>query len=55
MRYPCSKCEYAATTSSDLRRHTESKHEGIRYSCDKCEYSATTTSNLKRHIGSKHK
>ena len=47
VRYPCDKCEFAATITSDLRRHVENKHEGVRYSCDKCEYAASTTSYLR--------
>ena len=54
MRYPCVKCEHAATTASDLKKHIESKHEGVRYLCDKCEYAATTESSVKRHIKNKH-
>ena len=54
MRYPCDKCEYAATTVSDLRRHVESKHEGVRYPCNKCEYAATQAGGLKRHTKRKH-
>ena len=39
---------------SSLKRHKESKHEGIRYPCDQCGYAATTVSNLKQHKESKH-
>ena len=28
MKYPCSKCEYAATTTSGLKIRVENKHEG---------------------------
>ena len=51
MRYPFDKCEYSVTEAGSLKRHIESKHEGVRYPCDKCEYAATTTSILK-HIES---
>ena len=50
MKYPCDKCEYAATKTSNLKKHIKSKHKGERYPCDKCEYSATTASLLKQHI-----
>ena len=55
VRYPCNKCEYAATTASNIKRHIEIKHEGVRYPCVKCEYAATTACNLKQHIQNKHK
>ena len=29
VRYPCDKCEYAATSASHLKRYIESKHEGV--------------------------
>ena len=32
--YRCDQCEYAATDQSTLKRHKESKHEGIRYALD---------------------
>ena len=53
-KYLCDQCEYAATKASQLKRHKESKHEGIRYPCDQCEYAATRVSSLKQHKESKH-
>ena len=53
-QYQCDECEYAATKVSNLKRHKESKHEGIRYTCDQCEYVTTGSSHLKQHIKSKH-
>ena len=55
IRYPCDNCEYAAIHTQDLKRHTESKHEGIRYPCDQCKYATTRPSHIKRHKESKHK
>jgi len=37
--------EYAAITASKLKKHKESKHEGVRYPCDECEFAATTAGN----------
>ena len=54
MRYPCDKCEYAATTLSNLKQLIENKHEGVRYLCDNCEFTASTVSNLRLHIELKH-
>ena len=33
VRYPCSHCDYAATTKSYLKVYIEIKHEGVRYQC----------------------
>ena len=52
--YPCDKCDYAATTAKNLKRHIESKHDGVRYPCDKCEYAATWKGNLKKHLNKFH-
>ena len=44
VKYPCDKCEYSATTASNLKVHIENKLQGVRYPCDQCEYTATTKS-----------
>ena len=54
VRYPCDKCDYAATLASNLKRHIENKHKWVRYPCDQCEYVATGVQSLKIHIESKH-
>ena len=55
MKYPCDKCEYAATTPYGLRSHIENIHEGIKkHPCNKCEYATTTAHKLKKHISNKH-
>ena len=46
MRYPCDKCEYAATSESHLKRYIEIKPEGVSYPCDTFEYAATTSRYL---------
>ena len=53
VRYPCNKCEYAASTAKYLIIHKESKHEGIRYPCSECEF-ATDEGNLNKHRRRKH-
>ena len=35
--FPCYKCEYFATTASNLEVHVEGKHEDVRYPCSQCE------------------
>ena len=55
MRYPCPNCDFAATKASHLKKHVESKHEGVRYPCPECKYAATQKGDLKRHLKNKHK
>ena len=31
------QCDYIATEVSNLKRHKEYEHEGIKYPCDMCE------------------
>ena len=52
--YPCNMCEYSATRISFLKRHKETKHEGVRYTCDLCDYAATRKDKLKVHKAKKH-
>ena len=54
--YPCPimDCEYIADDTTALRRHTQTKHEGLRFPCDLCDFFATRKSTLKTHIKSIH-
>jgi len=52
--YPCNQCDYTATTKPSLRRHRDSKHEGITYSCDKCERTFAVKDNLRIHAKRVH-
>ena len=45
-RYPCKKCEYKATSQTNLKIHANAIHEGVRYPCNHCEYKATQKSSL---------
>ena len=53
-RYACDQCPYLTSNSTNLKRHRESAHQGVRYPCEQCEYNATRLSSLKRHIKNKH-
>jgi len=53
-RFWCSKCEFQTVTKSNLKRHDEMRHQGIKYACDGCDYKASSKDNLKRHSMSKH-
>ena len=50
----CDECDYVAAKHSYLKRHKESKHEGVRYQCEQCDVSTTTKGDLSRHRRSKH-
>ena len=51
---PCDQCDYIATQKSNLLRHKESKHEGVKFPCDQCDYKATEKGSLLKHIKSIH-
>ena len=53
--FDCEDCEYQGNTLHALKRHTATKHEGVRFLCDKCEYQATTEWTLRRHTDTVHK
>ena len=53
-QFPCRECNYVAKRANTLKRHKESKHEGIRYPCLECYYAATTAGDLKKHMENKH-
>ena len=54
IKYPCSHCDYEATTKGNLQVHIQSIHEGIKYPCDQCSYQATSKGSLQIHSKSKH-
>ena len=43
-----------ASQKTNLKRHKQSVHEGVKYPCNKCEYQATTKGALQRHQKSEH-
>jgi len=53
-KFWCSKCDFQTGTKSNLKRHDEMKHQGIKYACDGCNYKASSKDNLKRHSMSRH-
>ena len=51
---PCIQCDYVTSSAIGLKRHVESKHEGIQYFCEQCNYVSSEKGNLKKHILNKH-
>ena len=47
--YPCTLCDYQATTQSSLTSHKKSV-QGFKYPCTICGHKASTNSNLNKHI-----
>ena len=41
IKYPCSNCEYVATTAGYLKRHFKMHYKRVIYPCSECEYVAT--------------
>ena len=54
--YQCTLCESNFSRKSDLKKHIESDHAGLKpHKCPSCESSFSQKSNLKRHIAFVHK
>ena len=52
--FECDQCESKFLRKDHLKRHIQSKHEGVRYACNQCDYQASYNCDLRRHIQSKH-
>ena len=52
--YVCTKCNKIYTTSTGLRVHTRSEHEGMRHQCTDCDFKGITRGALNIHIQSVH-
>jgi ribosomal protein L37E len=55
-QHECSKCDYAAVTEFNLKRHIAFIHEktGNRHKCSLCGYSASRRVYLRRHLNAVH-
>jgi len=53
-RYQCDKCEYNANLRSNLTRHIEGVHEGIKNMCPICGKSYSGVDNLSAHTKAMH-
>ena len=50
----CGDCGLETKSLSYLKRHIESKHEGLRFPCHSCKYRAFYKHDLDNHIKAKH-
>lgn len=50
----CDKCNFVARTTTYLKLHVESVHEGKRYPCEKCGKTYNFPGDLRRHNKSAH-
>ena len=53
-KYECDQCYKTYTGQGPLKRHIQSKHEGVKHDCHLCDFQASWPKDLKRHIESKH-
>ena len=56
IRYPCNKCDFQAGGTSDLNKHIQSIHEGIKFECqyEGCNYKSTRKATVNYHVRFKH-
>ena len=56
IRYPCNKCDFQAKGTSDLNKHIQAIHEGIKFECEYkgCNYRISRRSMLNYHVRFKH-
>ena len=50
----CPECLQVFSGVSNMRKHHQTKHVGIKFSCKECDYQATQKANLDRHKRQKH-
>ena len=53
-RYPCSECDYKATSLVSLKRHVETKHKGLRHECPECGKQYIQQGALRLHFQTVH-
>ena len=56
IRYPCNRCDFQAKGTSDLNKHIQAIHEGIKFECEYkgCNYRISRRSTLNYHVKFKH-
>ena len=52
--YMCDQCDYQCKDKTVLKRHIQTKHEGLTYDCKQCEFKALSTTHLSKHVKAEH-
>ena len=52
--FPCNECLYVASDRSNLRKHKNAKHYGVKFPCEQCSYKASYSQHLKVDKRNKH-
>ena len=52
--FTCEQCDYKSPSTTLLKKHIKTDHEGIQFHCDQCNYKAATKSNLIVHEKTVH-
>ena len=47
-------CEFDTRYKCDLKKHQQSKHDGVRYLCNNCEFQTAQQNYLRVHQRKKH-
>ena len=50
----CDKCDYRTKSTSHMKRHQSSVHDGVKFPCSECELQFSFPHGLERHRKSKH-
>ena len=50
----CNQCDKHFTKYSNLTRHIQSVHEGVKYACNQCNQQFSTQGSVRTHIQSIH-
>ena len=53
-KYECNQCDKTYNRSSELNRHSKSKHDGVNYACDQNNSQFTDQGSIRNHNKSKH-
>ena len=53
-RHYCDRCEKSYSLKTDLKRHIQSFHEGVKFQCNLCGYECAHEVTLYQHKRNKH-
>jgi len=52
--YSCDQCDFTSAHPTSIKRHIQSKHEGVRHKCQVCDFDAAQIYDIKRHTLKHH-